>query len=109
MKENLAEMECVPCKEGALALKQPEIQGYCERLHQEWKVINRHHLERELTFPDFRTALDFTNRVGEVAEAQGHHPDIYLSWGKLRLTLWTHKVDGLTRSDFVLAAKVDRL
>jgi 4a-hydroxytetrahydrobiopterin dehydratase len=64
-------------------------------------------LEKEYKFKNFREALDFTNRVGELAEEQGHHPDIYLAWGKVRLTVWTHKIDGLSESDFVLAAKAD--
>jgi 4a-hydroxytetrahydrobiopterin dehydratase len=74
-----------------------------------WKVVAEHHIEKEYSFHNFREALDFTNRVGELAESQGHHPDIYLAWGKVMLTLWTHKADGLTESDFVLAAKVDHL
>jgi 4a-hydroxytetrahydrobiopterin dehydratase len=72
-------------------------------------VINEHHLERTFTFPNFKTALAFTDRVGELAEQQGHHPDIHLAWGKVTVTIWTHKIDGLTESDFVLAAKIDRL
>ncbi len=74
-----------------------------------WKVINEHHIAREYTFPDFRSALAFVNKIGEVAEEQGHHPDIFLTWGKVGITLWTHKVDGLTESDFILAAKIDKL
>jgi 4a-hydroxytetrahydrobiopterin dehydratase len=74
-----------------------------------WKLMADHHLEKEFPFNNFRQALDFTNRVGQLAEAQGHHPDIYLAWGRVKLAIWTHKVDGLTESDFVLAAKVDRL
>ena len=66
-------------------------------------------LEKEFRFDDFRSALGFTNRVGELAEEQGHHPDIHLSWGRVRIEIWTHKIDGLTESDFVLAAKVDEL
>jgi 4a-hydroxytetrahydrobiopterin dehydratase len=72
-------------------------------------VVGEHHLEKEYTFPDFAQALAFTNAVGAIAEEEGHHPDIYLAWGKARVTIWTHKVDGLTRSDFVLAAKIDRV
>jgi len=72
-------------------------------------VINNHHLERHFKFPDFKTALDFVNKVGDVAEEQGHHPDIHLSWGKVHVTIWTHKIDGLTESDFIFAAKIDRL
>ncbi len=71
--------------------------------------MDEHHLARTFPFPDFKTALDFVNRVGSVAEEQGHHPDILLGWGKAVITIWTHKVDGLTESDFVLAAKIDRL
>ena len=72
------------------------------------RVVDEHHLEKEYGFPDFQTALDFTNRVGEMAEEQGHHPDIYLAWGKVKVTVWTHKIDGLTESDFVFAAKSDQ-
>ena len=71
--------------------------------------MNEHHLEKEFRFKDFAEALAFTNKVGAIAEAEGHHPDIYVAWGKVRITIWTHKIDGLTRSDFVLAAKIDRL
>jgi len=73
-----------------------------------WQIINEHHLEKEYIFADFRQALDFTVKVGEVAENQDHHPDIYLVWGKVKLTIWTHKIDGLTESDFILAAKADQ-
>jgi 4a-hydroxytetrahydrobiopterin dehydratase len=72
-------------------------------------VIGEHHLEKEYRFPNFREALDFTNQVGEMAEEQGHHPDIELSWGRVKLLVWTHKIDGLTESDFIWAAKADRL
>jgi 4a-hydroxytetrahydrobiopterin dehydratase len=75
----------------------------------EWKVVNEHHLVRDYRFPDFRSALAFVNKVGELAEQQGHHPDILLGWGKVEITTWTHAVDGLTESDFILAAKIDRL
>jgi 4a-hydroxytetrahydrobiopterin dehydratase len=74
-----------------------------------WAVIREHHLEKEFSFPDFRSALAFTNELGDVAESEGHHPDIHLSWGKVRVQIWTHKIDGLTESDFILAAKADRL
>ena len=74
-----------------------------------WQVVGERQLEKEYRFKDFREALGFTNKVGELAEAQGHHPDIYLAWGKVKLTIWTHKINGLTESDFVLAAKADKL
>jgi len=75
----------------------------------EWKVVDNHHLERQFTFPDFKTALRFVNQVGTLSEEQGHHPDISLAWGKVGITIWTHKINGLTESDFILAAKIDRL
>lgn len=74
-----------------------------------WKVIEEHHVEKSFLFPDFRTALGFVNRVGETAEQQGHHPDLTLSWGKVEVRIYTHKIKGLTESDFILAAKIDRL
>lgn len=74
-----------------------------------WEVIDGHHLSRSYSFPDFKTALDFVNRVGALAEEQGHHPDIVLCWGKVKLDIWTHKINGLSESDFILAAKCDRL
>jgi 4a-hydroxytetrahydrobiopterin dehydratase len=79
------------------------------KLVPEWKAVNEHHIVRTFTFPDFKQALEFVNRVGEVAEQQGHHPDILLAWGKAEITLWTHKIDGLTPSDLIMAAKIDRL
>ncbi|SPE51085.1 putative pterin-4-alpha-carbinolamine dehydratase [Verrucomicrobia bacterium] len=105
----LVEKECVPCKGGTPALKGEDLKKLAQQLGGGWKVINEHHLEKDYKFSDFRQALDFTNKVGELAEAQGHHPDIFLAWGKVRLTFWTHKIDGLTESDFVMAAKADRL
>ena len=72
-------------------------------------MIDEHQITRKFTFPDFQQALDFVNRVGAVAEEQGHHPDILLTWGKVEITLWTHAVNGLTESDFIMAAKIDRI
>ena len=104
----LSQRECIPCKGSVPPLKGAEL-GNLAREVSSWRVINEHHLERDFKFPNFRKALEFTNKVGELAEQQQHHPDIYLAWGKVKLTLWTHKIDGLTESDFVFAAKVDHL
>jgi 4a-hydroxytetrahydrobiopterin dehydratase len=106
---NLAERECVPCKGGVPPLRGEDLVRLSQQLGKGWRVVNEHHLERDFTFENFRQALDFTNRVGALAEAQQHHPDVYLAWGKVKLTLWTHKIDGLTESDFVFAAKVNAL
>lgn len=104
----LAEKECVPCKGGVPPLKGSDLARFAAELDGGWQVVREHHLEKEFKFKDFREALEFTNKIGELAEAQGHHPDIYLSWGKVKLTIWTHKIDGLTESDFVWAAKADK-
>jgi 4a-hydroxytetrahydrobiopterin dehydratase len=105
---DLASKTCVPCRGGVPALKGHELATLLKMLDTGWKTINEHHLEKNYAFPDFRQALDFTNRVGDLAEQQGHHPDIYLAWGKVVITIWTHAIDGLTESDFILAAKADQ-
>jgi 4a-hydroxytetrahydrobiopterin dehydratase len=105
---SLAEKNCVPCRGGVSALEGKELDDL-HRQVPEWEVVNGHHLKRKFTFPDFVSALAFVNRVGEVAEKEGHHPDICLGWGKAEITIWTHAVDGLTESDFILAAKVEKL
>lgn len=105
---DLAARNCVPCRGGTPPLAGAELQHLASRLPT-WKVVDGHHLERTFTFPDFKRALAFTNEVGGLAEKQGHHPDIMLAWGKVLITLWTHKINGLTESDFILAAKIDQL
>jgi 4a-hydroxytetrahydrobiopterin dehydratase len=104
----LAAKTCVPCRGGVPPLQGEELRRL-ERQVEGWEVVNEHHLHKAYTFPDFKTALAFVNRVGELAEEQGHHPDILLTWGKVEITIWTHKIDGLTESDFILAAKIDQL
>ncbi len=104
----LARKECGPCKGGVPPLGEAQSQALLRQLGGGWRVIDNHHLEKEYTFKGFRPALEFTKKVGELAEAQGHHPDIYLAWGKVKLTIWTHKIDGLTDSDFVFASNADR-
>ena len=105
---DLASKECVPCKGGTPPLEGEELREL-ERQLPDWEVVDDHHLRRELRFKNFREALDFVNRVGELAEEQGHHPDISFGWGRVEVTVFTHKIDGLTESDFVFAAKVNRL
>ena len=103
---SLAQKECVPCKGGVPPLTRAQFSPLLAQL-KGWNVEKDHHLSKTYAFPDFAKALAFVNRVGEMAEQQGHHPDVYLSWGKVRLEIWTHKIDGLTESDFVFAAKAD--
>lgn len=104
----LATRECVPCRGGVPPLKGDEIQGLLSKLDQ-WSVVNEHHLTKVYKFKDFKESLAFVNRVGELAEQQGHHPDICFGWGRVEVTIWTHKIDGLTESDFILGAKIDAL
>jgi 4a-hydroxytetrahydrobiopterin dehydratase len=105
----LAARECVPCKGGVPPLKGKQLSDLQAKLGHGWNVLNEHHLEKSYEFKNFRDALTFTVKVGELAEEVGHHPDIYLAWGKVKVTIWTHKIDGLTDSDFVLAAKIESI
>jgi 4a-hydroxytetrahydrobiopterin dehydratase len=107
--ETLAQKECVPCKTGTPPLKGAPLKELQNQLSNGWLVVDDHHLEKEFKFKNFAEALDFTNKVGAQAEAQDHHPDILLSWGKVRITLWTHSVGGLSENDFILAARIEGL
>lgn len=109
MSSELAQKECVPCKGGVPPLEGRELRALQEELDAGWKVVDEHHLEKSFDFDDFVGALEFVNRVGELAEEQGHHPNLFLTWGEARVQIWTHKIDGLTESDFILAAKIEEL
>src|SRR5579871_1100809 len=104
---DLAAKTCMPCRGGVPPLAGKELEALAAEVPQ-WKVTNGHHITRSFKFPDFQQALNFVNKVGAIAEEQGHHPDIFLAWGKAEVTTWTHKIDGLTESDFILAAKIDK-
>ncbi len=105
---DLATKTCVPCRGGVLPLKGRELEPLRKQV-EGWNVVDEHHITKSFKFPNFVKALEFVNRVGELAEQQGHHPDILLAWGKADVTLWTHKINGLTESDFIMAAKIDQL
>ncbi len=109
MKNELAEKKCLPCKGGIPPLKGESLTNLLNQIGNDWRVVDEHHLEKTYRFPDFQEALRFTVKVGELAESQDHHPDIYLAWGKVTLTIWTHKINGLTESDFIFAAKADAI
>jgi 4a-hydroxytetrahydrobiopterin dehydratase len=98
----------VPCKQGTRPLGEPEYAPLLAQLDG-WEVVDGHHLRKSYKFKNFKETLAFVNRVGGVAEAEGHHPDICFTWGRARIEVWTHSIDGLSESDFVLAAKVDRV
>ena len=104
----LAGKKCGPCSGGVEPLKGEAVEKLLLQLNEGWKVAEEHHLEKQYKFKDFAQALQFVNKVGQLAEQQVHHPDIHLAWGKVKLVLWTHKIDGLHENDFILAAKVDR-
>jgi 4a-hydroxytetrahydrobiopterin dehydratase len=103
----LADKTCIPCRGGVPPLTAEQIKPLASEV-KNWNVVNNHHIEKEFKFQDFKTALDFVNKVGTIVEEQGYHFDIYLAWGKAEVKIWTHKIDGLTESDFILAAKIDK-
>jgi 4a-hydroxytetrahydrobiopterin dehydratase len=102
----LARRRCTPCASDTQPLTAAEIAPLLRRL-QGWSVMDGHHLVKEYSLPDFRTALALVNRIAAIAEEENHHPDLLLAWGRVEVKIWTHKIDGLTESDFVLAAKCD--
>ncbi len=104
----LCDLKCSPCRGGIPPLKGDQLGELAGEIPL-WQVVEEHHLRREIKFRDFAEALEFVNRIGALAQEQGHHPDIFLSWGRVQIEIWTHKIDGLTESDFVLAAKIDTL
>ena len=106
--ENLSKKYCTPCSKGASPLKGEELGSFFAQL-QGWKLVNDHHIEKEYQFKNFKEALAFTNKVGDLAEQEGHHPDILLAWCKVKIELSTHKINGLSENDFILAAKCDKI
>lgn len=105
---NLADNKCVPCRGGIPPMGKAKAHEMLNQLDSGWTLNDGGHLERLYKFRDFAQALAFVNKIGSVAEEEGHHPDIYLAWGKCKVEIWTHKIDGLTESDFYIAAKSDR-
>jgi len=103
----LASKTCVPCRGGVPPLKGDQLAALAKQVDG-WKIVEEHHIVKRFQFPNFITALEFVDCVGALAEEQGHHPDIFLTWGNVEVTIWTHAVKGLTESDFILAAKIDQ-
>jgi len=106
---DLLNKKCIPCSVGAPTLEEDEIAELMKSMKEGWEVVDNKKLRKAYKFKNFKEALDFTNKVGAIAEEEGHHPDIYLSWGKVVIELWTHKIGGLHENDFILAAKIDEL
>jgi len=103
----LIKKKCIPCAVGAFPLKGKDLTPLYMQLNRGWEIIEEHHLEKNYFFKNFKEALAFINIIGAIAEEEGHHPNIFLAWGKVTLQIWTHKIDGLTENDFILAAKVE--
>ena len=106
---NLSAKTCVPCTRGVPALRPEQSEELLVQLSDGWSVIDNHHLQKTVRFQNFAEALQYVNRIGAMAEEQNHHPDLLLAWGRVEITVWTHKIDGLSESDFIFAAKCDAL
>jgi len=106
---NLSEQKCSPCRGGIEPMSPEDIQSCLDQISEGWQVADNRKLEKMFRFKNFTEALAFTNNVGQLAEQQQHHPDIYLAWGKVKIELWTHKIGGLHKNDFILAAGIDKL
>jgi 4a-hydroxytetrahydrobiopterin dehydratase len=105
---SLADRSCIPCEGGVPPLEAHEIEPLLAELGGDWRVDDRGHLRKVYPFGDFAAALGFADQIGLIAELEGHHPDLHVSWGQCDVEIWTHKIDGLSESDFILAAKIDR-
>ena len=106
---SLTEKRCIPCEGGIPPLGNDEIKKLLKQIDEDWKCLHEHHIEKVFKFPDFVSALKFVNDAGDVCEQEAHHADFQLSWGRVKVLIWTHKIDGLTESDFILAAKIDQI
>jgi 4a-hydroxytetrahydrobiopterin dehydratase len=109
MSGALADRDCVPCKGGVPPLPARRAEELRRQISAQWTVVDGHHLEREVKLRNFRQAMDLANRIAEIAESQGHHPDLLVSWGRLKISLFTHAINGLHENDFIMAARIDAL
>jgi 4a-hydroxytetrahydrobiopterin dehydratase len=100
---------CVPCTLGTPTLTPTEAAEYLKQLHSDWTLIDDVRIKRSFKFKNFKLALDFVNKVGELAESEGHHPNIQFGWGYATIDLMTHKIQGLSTNDFILASKIDQI
>jgi 4a-hydroxytetrahydrobiopterin dehydratase len=105
----LADKSCTPCQGGIPPLAHEEVNKLLKELGSGWELNEAGHLYRKYSFPDFVGAMGFANKIAEVAEKEAHHPDLKIAWGKCTVEIWTHKIEGLTESDFILAAKIEIL
>lgn len=103
----LSKKKCVPCKGGVPPMEPSEIKEFLSKVNSDWVVDDKGRLFRELKFNNFANAMEFANKIGKIADEEDHHPDLYIAWGKCAVEIWTHKINGLSESDFILAAKID--
>ncbi|MBD3617437.1 MAG: 4a-hydroxytetrahydrobiopterin dehydratase [Gracilimonas sp.] len=108
-EQGLTERKCEACHPDTPVLKGRELREYYQQLGGDWKLVDDHHLTKTYEFNNFREALDFTVKIGEMSEDEGHHPEIKLTWGKVTVTVYTHAIDGLSENDFIWAAKADQI
>lgn len=107
--ENLSNKKCIPCQGGIPPLTEDEIKKYLPQIKDDWQVIDSKKLHKQFTFNNFKEAIDFTNKVAEISEEEGHHPNILINYNNVEIDIWTHKIDGLHENDFILASKIDNL
>ena len=105
----LTKKKCVPCEGGEKPLKSPELHDYMIQLRNEWKLVNEKRIQYEFKFKNFKEAIKFVNKVADLAESEGHHPDIQIHWNKVLIELWTHAIGGLSENDFIVASKIEQL
>ena len=109
MTGGLEGKKCIPCEGGVPPLSEKESNNLLDKINDGWQLIDNHHIERTWKFSDFQNALNFVNMAGVICEEENHHADFEIGWGRAKALIWTHKIDGLTESDFILAAKLDSL
>lgn len=107
----LSSKKCIPCEGGEAPLNDDQIASYLSELNTVWEVVDdpETHLQQEFVFDDFKNAMEFVSRVGEIAEEEGHHPDITIHYNKVLIELWTHVIGGLSENDFIIASKIEEL
>jgi 4a-hydroxytetrahydrobiopterin dehydratase len=105
----LAKKKCVPCEGGVSPLEPEQIKEYQKEVHKDWEVLDNTKIKRDFAFVNFIQTMEVANKIADIAEEQGHHPDMHISYGKLQVELWTHAINGLSENDFILASKIDKI